>query len=196
MKLTDYSEENQKIMNLDLKGLREKTNQCERCRLNENRTNAVLGSGSKDADIMLIGEAPGAKEDEQGKPFVGSAGEKLDTCLEKASIKRKEIFITNTVRCRPPKNRDPKKDELKKCEPYTKRLIKLVDPKVIGLLGRIPTLQHTGKKSITKVRGEEIEKEERTYIPTFHPAALIYQPNRKEKLIKDLKSLREYSERH
>lgn len=196
MKLTDYSEENQEIKKLNLEELKEEVRNCERCRLSENRTNTVPGSGDKEADIFLIGEGPGKDEDEQGEPFVGRAGNTLNECLEKAGIDRDEIFVSNTVKCRPPENRDPKKDELESCKPYTERLIQLINPKIIGLLGRVPTKHLTGKGSITKVRGEKIEKGNRVYLPTFHPAALIYQPDREEKLVKDLRTLREYSEKN
>lgn len=194
MKLTDYSEENRKIRQMDLEELKKTIKSCEKCKLSENRTNAVPGSGNKDADILLIGEAPGEKEDLQGEPFIGRAGKKLDKYLEQADIDREEIFISNCVKCRPPDNRDPHKDELKNCHPYTKRLIELIDPEAIGLLGRVPTEQLTGKKSITRARGKKIEKKGKIYIPTFHPAALIYDPSREEDLIKDLKTLKEYSD--
>ncbi len=194
MKLTDYSEENRKIRQMNLQELKKTIENCEKCKLSENRTNAVPGSGNEDADILLIGEGPGEKEDLQGEPFVGKAGEKLDRYLEKAGIDREEIFISNVVKCRPPDNRDPHKDELESCHPYTKRLIELIDPVTVGLLGRVPTKQLTGKKSITRVRGKKIEKKGRIYIPTFHPAALIYDPSKEEDLIKDLRTLKECSD--
>lgn len=178
----------------DLEERKEKIRNCTNCRLSENRKNAVPGNGPLDADIMLIGEGPGKNEDEQGKPFVGKAGEKLAKCLEEAGLSREDVFITNVVKCRPPGNRDPKSDELEACDEHTKELIKIIDPKVIGLLGRIATKQLTSQNSITKARGKQIEVEGRTYIPAFHPAALVYDPTRREDLIKDLRSLREYVE--
>lgn len=189
MKITDYQEEG--VAGKSYKELRKMIESCERCRLSDNRNNAVPGEGPEDAEVVLIGEAPGEQEDEQGRPFVGRAGEKLDECLKKAGLNRDKIFISNVVKCRPPENRDPRKDELKTCHSYTKRLLELIDPKAVGLLGRIPTKQLTARGSITKVRGDQVEKDGRIYIPTFHPAALVYDPSREEKLVKDLKSLLE-----
>ncbi len=194
MKLTDFSEENQKIKNMNLEELRKAINNCEKCRLSEDRTNAVPGEGPEDADIMLIGEGPGKNEDIEGEPFVGKAGKKLNNYLEEAGIDRENVFISNVVKCQPPENRDPRKDELESCHPYTERLIELIDPKAIGLLGRVPTKQLTGKNSITKARGKKIQKEEVTYVPMFHPAALIYDPSRKTDLLEDLKTLKECSD--
>ncbi len=179
---------------MDMDELKKKISECTKCRLHEDRDKTVPGEGPLDADIMLIGEGPGADEDAQGKPFVGSAGKKLNECLEGAGLKRKDVFITNTVRCRPPKNRDPRKDELDACDPYTQKMIELVNPKVIGLLGRIPTLQLTGQGTVGKARGKQITVKGMTYIPTFHPAALIYDSSRREVLINDLRSMKEYVE--
>ncbi|MGM0509893.1 MAG: uracil-DNA glycosylase, partial [Thermoplasmatota archaeon] len=130
---------------------------CTKCPLHENRTNAVPGEGDGDADIMLIGEGPGEKEDEQGRPFVGRAGKFLDELLDSAGLNRDEVFITNVVKCRPPDNRDPKKGEIKACNPYLKRQIQLIDPDVICTLGNHATETLIGKKGITKLHGKEFE---------------------------------------
>jgi len=198
MKLTDFDGEEpeeeketleDKLKDKDLQEVVDMIANCEKCRLHENRTNTVPGEGPENAAIMLIGEGPGENEDEQGRPFVGSAGKKLDECLEKAGINREKIFISNTVKCRPPDNRDPYRDELRACHPYTERIVEIIDPKVIGLLGRVPTKRFLGKESITKVRGQKIENNGRVYIPMFHPAALRYKASREEQLVKDLRTL-------
>ncbi|MFW5902767.1 MAG: uracil-DNA glycosylase [archaeon] len=198
MKLTDFnekkSEEKKETLKDKLSGksyeeVIEMIKNCERCRLHRDRINAVPGEGPKDAKIMLIGEGPGGNEDEQGRPFVGSAGKTLDECLNKAGINRDKVYITNTVRCRPPDNRDPLVDELKACHPYTEKLIELIDPKAIGLLGRVASKKFLKINSITKARGEKIERNGRIFIPTFHPAALTYQPSREDELIEDLRKL-------
>jgi len=128
VKLTDFDnkkkEDNRetlrdKLTGKDYEEVIEMIRKCERCRLHKNRTKSVPGEGPKKAEIMLIGEGPGKNEDEMGRPFVGSAGKTLDECLEKAGINREKVYITNTVRCRPPDNRDPLADELKTCNPFT-----------------------------------------------------------------------------
>jgi len=198
VKLTDFDnkkkEDNRetlrdKLTGKDYEEVIEMIRKCERCRLHKNRTKSVPGEGPKKAEIMLIGEGPGKNEDEMGRPFVGSAGKTLDQCLEKAGINREKVYITNTVRCRPPDNRDPLADELKACNPFTEKLIELVDPKSIGLLGRVASKKFLQIDSITKARGKKIEKNGRVFIPTFHPAALTYQPSREDELIEDLRRL-------
>ncbi len=201
MKITDFEEKKeeeeekgirQELEEKNYEEVEEMIENCERCRLHENRKNAVPGEGPSNAKIMLIGEGPGKKEDEQGRPFVGSAGKKLDKCLEKARINREKIYITNTVKCRPPDNRDPLKDELRACHPYTEKLVELVDPDAVGLLGRIASKRFLKIDSITKNRGEKVEKNGRIYLPSFHPAALKYQPDREPELVEDLRNLLEF----
>jgi len=138
---------------------------------------------------MLIGEGPGEEEDKQGRPFVGRAGKFLDELLDSAGLKREEVFITNVVKCRPPDNRDPKKAEIKACNPYLKRQIQLIDPDVICTLGNHATETLIGKKGITKLHGKEFEYQGKKLVPLYHPAASLYNPNLVEDMIDDFKDL-------
>jgi DNA polymerase len=171
-----------------IEDLIEEVKTCTKCKLHRNRTNAVFGDGSFEADLMLIGEAPGEKEDEIGLPFVGAAGRELDIILELADIDRKEIFITNVVKCRPPGNRNPKTDEIAACNRYLREQIKMIDPKVIILLGNVSLYLITGVMGgITKSRGQKMEYFSRIVIPSFHPAYVIRNPNSREIVVKDFK---------
>lgn len=157
--------------------------ECERCdELCENRTQIVNGNGPVDAAILLIGEAPGANEDAVGKPFVGQSGDVLTDALLRNGINRRDIRITNTVRCKPPENRDPTKDERENCFPYLLDEISAVDPYVIVPVGKVPTETLLNKSvSVTKVAGDCITRElsgrERTVVPCIHPAATMYDPS-------------------
>ena len=147
---------------------------CTRCRLSAGRTQVVFADGSPDADLMFIGEGPGYHEDQQGLPFVGAAGQLLNTLLGEIGLSREEVRITNTVLCRPPGNRDPMPDELESCRPYLTQQIELVDPKVIVTLGNFATRVILDRPvSISKVRGQLFPWNGRTVIPTFHPAAVL-----------------------
>ncbi len=176
----------------------EKIRSCKKCRLYRNRRNAVPGEGSLNAEIMFIGEAPGAKEDEEGRPFVGAAGKLLTALLEEIGLKRTEVFITNVIKCRPPHNRDPLDDEINACLPYLLEQIKLIKPKVIVTLGRVSTktlFQIAGLvfKSMSKDRGivreASIEDVEVKIMPTYHPAAALYNPKLKSRIKDDFKVL-------
>jgi len=171
-----------------MEDLIEEVKTCTKCELHRNRTNAVFGDGSFEADLMLIGEAPGEMEDELGTPFVGAAGRELDIILELAGIDRKEIFITNVVKCRPPGNRNPKTDEIAACNRYLKEQIKIIDPKVIILLGNVALYLVTGiMGGITKSRGQKMEYFSRIVIPSFHPAYVVRNPESRETVVKDFK---------
>lgn len=147
---------------------------CTRCRLSAGRTQVVFADGSPDADLMFIGEGPGYHEDQQGLPFVGAAGQLLNTLLGEIGLRREEVRITNTVLCRPPGNRDPMPDELESCRPYLTQQIELVDPKVIVTLGNFATRVILDRPvSISKVRGTRHSWSGRLVIPTFHPAAVL-----------------------
>jgi DNA polymerase len=147
---------------------------CTRCRLSAGRTQVVFGDGSPDADLMFIGEGPGYHEDQQGHPFVGAAGQLLNTLLGEIGLRRDEVRVTNTVLCRPPGNRDPMPDELESCRPYLTEQVELVDPKVIVTLGNFATRVILDKTvGISKVRGQIHPWNGRTVIPTFHPAAVL-----------------------
>lgn len=169
---------------------------CTKCQLHKERTNAVFGDGPFDADLMIIGEAPGGKEDELGLPFVGAAGRELDSILEGAGVNRKDIFITNVVKCRPPGNRNPKPEEITSCNVYLREQLKIIDPKVIVLLGNAALYLVTGVMGgITKSRGKKVEYLSRTAIPSFHPAYVIRNPGSRDIVVKDIKeALRNISE--
>ena len=160
---------------------------CNRCKLCSTRKNIVFGEGNKQADLMFIGEGPGADEDIQGRPFVGRAGKLMDQAFKGIGIKREEVYIANVVKCRPPGNRNPEIDEMNACKKFLKSQIKLVNPEIIILLGSVATKEILGEEySITKIRGTIIEKEGRIYLPTFHPAALLRDEDKKILFWKDL----------
>jgi DNA polymerase len=149
---------------------------CTKCKLAQlGRTQVVFSRGDPNADLMFVGEGPGAEEDKQGKPFVGRSGQLLDKLIrEELGISPDDVYVGNTVKCRPPGNRDPEPDELTACWPYLEQQIALVDPKVIVTLGNFATkrLLET-KEGITKLRGKSFPYMGRTLIPTFHPAAVL-----------------------
>ena len=159
---------------------------CPLCKLSRSRINAVPGDGQLSSKIILIGEAPGKNEDEQGKPFVGAAGRILNQALEKADIKKDEVFITNVVKCRPPGNRVPENDERSICRQYLYREISLIEPKIICILGSTAYSSILGGKSITKNRGKIMERNGQKYFLTIHPAAAIYNKNLRSVLNNDL----------
>ncbi len=161
---------------------------CKRCKLCNNRTNIVFGQGNKDADIMFIGEGPGADEDLQGIPFVGKAGKLMNMAFEGLGINREDVYIANIVKCRPPQNRVPAQDEADSCLNYLRNQVILVKPKIIVLLGSTALKNIVGKDlSITACRGKWIEKKGIYYMPTWHPAALLRDENKKIEFWNDLK---------
>ena len=167
--------------------LEEACKNCNKCKLCANRHNVVIGTGNRNAKIMFIGEGPGADEDLQGIPFVGKAGKLMDKAFEGIGIKREEVYIANVVKCRPPGNRNPETDEINACKKFLKSQIKLVNPEIIILLGSVATEEILGEEySITKIRGTIIEKDGRIYLPTFHPAALLRDEDKKILFWKDL----------
>jgi uracil-DNA glycosylase family 4 len=147
---------------------------CTLCKLSRTRKNSVAGEGSSSSKIMLVGEAPGNREDSEGRPFVGYAGRILDSALNKAGIKRSEIFITNVVKCRPPDNRRPQKDEILACRRYLDKQISLLSPKIICILGSTAYRSILGGKSIIADRGKIIKKEGKKFFLTIHPASVRY----------------------
>lgn len=160
----------------------EHCNACQRCDLGATRTHAVVGEGNLNAPIMIIGEAPGQNEDETGRPFVGKAGQLLDKILESVKLDRKkDVYITNINKCRPPGNRVPTADEVVACKPYLLEQIRLVDPKIILLTGATAVKGLTGdKRGITKIRGTWIEWEGHLCMPILHPAYLLRNPSREQ----------------
>jgi uracil-DNA glycosylase len=169
---------------------------CERCPLSETRNSVVFGAGNADADVMFVGEAPGAEEDRQGLPFVGRAGALLTELVEGIGMKRDDVFITNVLMCRPPGNRDPQPNEIDSCRPYLERKVELIEPRVIGTLGNFATKLLTGSRTgITKVRGTPqqhvIGGRTVFLLPLFHPAAALRTPSLTETLRGDFELIPE-----
>lgn len=160
---------------------------CRKCPLWKSRTNAVPGSGLPNASLMLVGEAPGRKEDEAGLPFVGSAGKILDSVLKRAGIRRQDLFITNVVKCRPPGNRRPTELEAKTCHPYLRRQMDLVSPELVFLLGTTAVKQFLPEEKLSTIRGRVRDRNGQKFLPTYHPAALIYNPRLRRAMASDLK---------
>ena len=175
-----------KVSNDSLEKIASEVIGCPLCKLSRSRRNAVPGDGQLSSKIMFIGEAPGKNEDEQGKPFVGAAGMILNQALEKAGIKRADVFITNVVKCRPPNNRLPENDERTICRQYLDRQISLIAPKIICILGSTAYSSILGGKSIIKNRGKIMERNGQKYFLTIHPAAAIYNKNLRSVLNNDL----------
>ncbi|MFP3552617.1 uracil-DNA glycosylase [Paraburkholderia sp. SIMBA_049] len=176
------------IDTLDWPALEARVSACERCRLCERRTNTVFGVGDREADWMLIGEAPGENEDKQGEPFVGQAGKLLDNMLQSLDLARgTNVYIANVIKCRPPGNRNPEPDEVARCEPYLQRQVALVKPKLIVALGRFAaqSLLKT-EASISSLRGRVHEYEGVPVIVTYHPAYLLRSLGDKSKSWQDL----------
>lgn len=163
---------------------------CKKCKLCKNRTNIVFGTGNKNADIMFIGEGPGADEDKQGEPFVGKAGKLMNEAFKGIGINREDVYIANIVKCRPPSNRVPEEDEATACLNYLRNQVILVKPKIIVLLGSTALKNILGKEyGITNTRGRWIERKGIMYMPTWHPAALLRAENKKIEFWKDLKQV-------
>ncbi len=170
------------------KELEESIKDCKKCKLCNGRKNIVFGTGNKQTKIMLIGEGPGADEDIQGIPFVGKAGQLMNKAFEGLGIKREDVYIANIVKCRPPNNRDPEKDEIIACLDYLRNQVMLVKPKIIILLGRIALQNILGEEyGITASRGKIIERKGIIYIPTWHPATLLRDETKKIEFWNDLK---------
>ena len=166
---------------------------CQKCKLCKTRQNIVFGVGNKNADIMFIGEGPGADEDRLGEPFVGRAGKLMNLAFEMVGIRRQDVYIANIVKCRPPQNRNPESDEAESCMDYLRNQVILVKPKIIVLLGSVALKNILGKEyGITQSRGKWIEKKGIKYMPTWHPAALLRDENKKADFINDLLLVEEY----
>jgi uracil-DNA glycosylase family 4 len=179
-----------------LKGVYEEASGCVRCPLHKTRTNVVFGAGNADADLMFVGEAPGANEDRVGLPFVGQAGKLLDKLLGEIGLERKEVWICNVLKCRPPDNRDPHPNEIESCQDYLMRQVQLIEPVVICTLGNFSTkLLRADTTGISRLHGRA---ETRTIgpravrlYPLFHPAAALYTPSMLETLRADFRRLPE-----
>lgn len=165
---------------------------CMNCPLGESRTNFVFGAGNPNADIMFVGEAPGEKEDLEGLPFVGRSGKLLTDILKAIDLTREDVYIANILKCRPPNNRDPNKAEIEECEPYLLKQIELIKPKLLVALGRIAaTTLLRSKDSLTAMRGQVFDYHGTDMVVTYHPAALLRNPNWKRPAWEDFKKIRQ-----
>ncbi|BDQ04163.1 MAG: uracil-DNA glycosylase [Ignavibacterium sp.] len=187
--LFELSEDWQNAKSLDELNLLIKD--CTKCVLHKNRNNFVFGSGNPNAEVMVIGEGPGAEEDKQGLPFVGRAGQLLTDILKAIKFERNEVYIANIVKCRPPENRTPLPEEMETCIPYLKKQISLIQPKMILCLGLTAAKGLLRKKeSLTALRGKFFDYEGIKVMVTFHPAALLRNPNWKKDCWEDVKKFR------
>ena len=177
-----------------LDSIAENVRECQKCELCETRIKAVPGKGNFDADVIFVGEAPGRNEDIHGEPFVGAAGKRLDMILEDTGIDRKDVYITNIVKCRPPKNRVPSKKEEESCNDFIKQEIEIINPKIICVMGNTAYGTLLDGKEITKNHGKIVEKDGRKFFVTFHPAATIYNQKLVEELKEDFRKLPKFLE--
>lgn len=173
----------------NIQEVRERVAKCTLCSLSQTRINAVPGKGSFTSDVVFVGEAPGRSEDKKGEPFVGAAGKKLSIALDSIGISRDEVYITNIVKCRPPENRVPMSNEVETCRNYLDMEIKIINPRVVCVLGNTAYRSLLEGNSISKDRGKIIKFKERLYFLTFHPAATIYNQGLFDIFCKDLRRL-------
>ncbi|MGI6215987.1 MAG: uracil-DNA glycosylase [Coriobacteriales bacterium] len=178
--------------NADLDACMNDALQCHKCQLCETRNSVVFGVGNPNAEVMFIGEAPGRQEDLGAEPFIGAAGQYLNTLLEIAGIKREDIYIANVLKCRPPSNRDPHPDEIKLCTPFLRRQVKAIMPDVLVTLGNFATkFVLKTDRGITSLRGRAYTAGRFYVLPTFHPAAAIYDKSKCELMEDDFRLLNE-----
>ena len=176
-----------------LDAIREDIGDCRRCKLHEHRKTIVFGEGNPHAKLVFVGEGPGADEDASGRPFVGRAGQLLDKIIVAIGLKREDVYIANIVKCRPPGNRTPERDEVDTCEPFLLRQLAFIRPEVIVALGS-PAFQCLlrTREPITRARGEWREWNGIQVMPTFHPAFLLRSPEKKREVWEDMKKVRDY----
>lgn len=174
---------------MNIQKIRSSVIECTKCNLCKTRQNAVPGKGNEYSDVVFVGEAPGRSEDKKGEPFVGAAGKKLTEALEFAGISRDSVYITNIIKCRPPKNRVPKQQERDACMGYLESELKIIKPKIICIMGNTAYHSLLGGSEITKNRGKIIKKDEKSFFLTIHPAATIYNQDLLKYLKKDMKKL-------
>jgi uracil-DNA glycosylase family 4 len=172
-----------------LVAIREDIGDCTRCKLHTlGRTQVVFGVGNPDADLMFVGEAPGADEDEQGIPFIGRAGQLLTKIIEAINLRRDDVYIANIIKCRPPQNRNPEPDEVASCEPFLFRQIDAIKPKVIVALGKYAAQTLLRRDTpISRLRGQVFDYRGAKLVPTFHPAYLLRNPSSKREVWEDMK---------
>ena len=176
-----------------MSALSELNNQIESCRdceeLALTRTKVVPGEGAEDAQIVFIGEAPGFHEDQQGRPFVGQAGRFLDYLLDSINLKRRDVYICNVIKCRPPENRDPLPTEINNCQKWLNRQLELIAPKIIVTLGRYSLAKFFPGESISKVHGKERKIDNSIYYPMYHPAAALHQQSLRQTIEVDMQKI-------
>ncbi len=175
--------------------LKEEIRNCQKCELYQSRTYPVIGSGNENSNLMFVGEAPGQEEDETGKPFVGRSGEKLTQIINALDLKRQDVYIANIIKCRPPGNRNPSKEEARYCIPYLYKQIDIIEPKVIITLGAIPFKYLLGEEGITHKHGQwfDFSKEKSIWImPMYHPAFLLRSPDKCKDTWEDVKELKRF----
>lgn len=165
---------------------------CSLCELSSTRLNTVPGEGDRKAAIMFIGEAPGQNEDREGRPFIGRAGNILDRLLKSVDLSRKDVYITNMLKCRPPENRDPSLPEIESCSHYLDQQISFIDPQVIVTLGRFSFGKFFPDKSARDYRGSILDWHGRKILPMYHPAAALYNPSLISRLIGDFSKLNNF----
>ena len=169
-----------------LSQLHEEIEVCQRCQLSKCRTRAVPGEGAEDAEIMFIGEGPGWHEDQQGRPFVGPAGQFLDQLLASISLRREQVYITNVIKSRPPGNRDPLPDEMNACRTWLDRQIELINPRMIVTLGRYSMAIFFPGKTIGKIHGTAQKRDDTIYFAMYHPAAALHQQSLRKVIEADM----------
>ncbi len=181
------------VEKLELEEIRAELEGCHKCDLCEGRTNIVFGEGDPHARVMIIGEAPGKKEDEQGRPFVGASGKFLNELLEHAGLAREDVFIANVLKCRPPSNRNPQAAEIEACAPYLRKQTRSIDPDLIVTMGNFATqfILRTGV-GITRLRGTWQTAGKFVVMPIFHPAAAIYDRSKRDVLFSDFELIGKY----
>ena len=182
--------EPQPFADFDLKKLRDEALGCTRCELHQTRKTVVFGTGNENADLMFVGEAPGADEDRSGEAFVGRAGQLLTKIIEAMELTRDEVYIANVIKCRPPGNRNPSSFEIETCEPFLQKQIELIKPKVICALGAFAaqTLLRTNQR-ISMLRGRFHDYHDIKVMPTYHPAYLLRNPHGKRDVWEDMKKV-------
>jgi uracil-DNA glycosylase family 4 len=160
--------------------------QCQKCEIAKFRTKVVPGEGAEDADIMFIGEAPGWHEDQQGRPFVGPAGQYLDRLLNSINLNRPQVYIANVIKCRPSSNRDPLPTEIQNCRPWLDQQIEIIKPKMIVTLGRYSMARYFPGKSISKIHGTAQKRDNIIYYAMYHPAAALHQQSLRQAIEADM----------
>jgi uracil-DNA glycosylase family 4 len=169
-----------------LNELYQEISNCHKCDISKSRTKVVPGEGAENAEIMFIGEAPGWHEDQQGRPFVGPAGQFLDQLLESINLKREQVYITNVIKTRPPANRDPLPQEILNCRPWLDRQLGIILPKMIVTLGRYSMALFFPGKTISQIHGTAVKKDGTIYFAMYHPAAALHQQNLRDTIKSDM----------